>query len=215
MATSVDWDVVETVDDLDKVFKKAISRAEEADEPAVRLEWAEAKSEFYQRRSEKAELNVARQAALDKYPLARDFAEDVRGATPQEIEASAKRFHERVEKLQGEKTAAQQKAVDDDAAQRALAQQQYGTPAAAGTGTPIPPLLEPHEALERRIHQRLADGKGLQDSQSRMDVARWVPDRLRAGIIQSQSNPSYKSTRPGTADDKKIADDRTARKNAR
>lgn len=215
MATSVDWDVVETVDDLDKVFKKAISRAEEADEPSVRLEWAEAKSEFYQRRSQAAEISVARSAALEKYPLAKEFAEDVRGVTPQEIEASAKRFHDRVVKLQGEQVTAKEKAVEDEAAQRALAQQQYGAPAGAGTGTPIPPLLEPHEALERRIHQRLADGKGLQDSQSKLDVARWVPDRLRAGIIQSQTNPSYKSTRPGTADDKKIADDRTARKNAR
>src|SRR5258706_5578265 len=144
MPVQVDWDVVETVDDLDKVFKKAISRAEEADEPSVRLEWAEAKSEFYQRRSQAAEISVARSAALEKYPLAKDFAEDVRGATPQAIEASAKRFHDRVVKLQGEQVTAKEKAVEDEAAQQALARQQYGAPAAAGGGTPVRPLRQRH-----------------------------------------------------------------------
>ena len=215
MPVDVDWEAIEVVEDLDKTFKKAISRAEDEDESAIRLEWAEAKGEFYQRKANKAELSVARQAALDKYPAARDWADEIKGSTPAEIEASAKRIHDRLEARDKAQQETKQQAVEDDAAQRAAAQQQYGTPAAAGTGTPIPPLLEPHEALERRIHQKLADGKGLQDGQSKMDVARWVPDRLRAGIIQSQNNPSYKSTRPGTPDDKKVSDDRTARKAAR
>src|SRR5206468_6672294 len=102
MAVDIDWSLIENVEDLDKPYKKAIARADEEEEPAIRLQWAESKSEFYQRRSQAAELSAARLQALEKYPLAKDFADDVRGSSASEIEASAKRFHERVEKLQGE-----------------------------------------------------------------------------------------------------------------
>lgn len=214
MAVDIDWSLIENVEDLDKPFKKAISRAEEEEEPAIRLQWAESKTEFYQRRADKAELSVARTAALEKYPLAKDFADDVRGASASEIEASAKRFHERVEKLQGEQTKAKQKAADDEAEQRAQAQQQYGSPVGAGGGTPIPPALEDAEAIKQRTWAKLRDGKGMQDAQSKMDFPRFASQRLREGVEQSQNNPSYRSFSRNSADDKKIQDDRTARKNA-
>jgi hypothetical protein len=37
--------------------------------------------------------------ALDKYPLAFAFASDIHDGTPAEIEAQAKHFHERMEKV--------------------------------------------------------------------------------------------------------------------
>lgn len=213
MAVTIDWDGIETVDDLDKTFKKAISRADEAEEPAIRLEWAEAKGQFYQRRSEKAELDVARTRALDKYPLAKDFAEDVRGGTPAEIEASAKRFHERVEKMQGEQAAAKQQAVVEEETSKQMAQQQYGAPAGAGGGTPIPPAMATQQQLEQKIVGKLMKGDGLQASGDKMAFNQWVGGRLREAVVQSQTNPSYKSTRPGSAEDKTVNDDRGSRKN--
>jgi len=212
---AVDVSEFDTIEEVDKAYKKALAKADEADEPAIRAEWAEGKVAFYQLRESKAQLEIAKRDAVEKYPSAKRFIAQITGKTPAEVEASAKSFHDAIEEERKTFEQTKQQAADDEATARAQAQQQYGAPVGAGGGTPIPPLLEPHEALERRIHQRLTDGKGLQDSQSKMDVARWVPDRLRAGIVQSQQNPSYKSTRPGTADDKKISDDRTARKNAR
>src|SRR5438552_13964579 len=99
MAVNVDWDIIESVDDLDKVFKKAIAKADEADEPSVRQEWSEAKAAFWERRASAQALQVAKRDALDKYPLAREFSDDIRGNSPAEIEAAAKRFHERMEKV--------------------------------------------------------------------------------------------------------------------
>lgn len=204
MAVTVDWDSIDSVDDLDKQFKKALARAEEADEPAVRLEWAEAKGQFYERRAAKAELSVAKQAALDKYPLAKDFADEIRGASPAEVEASAKRFHERIEKLQGDQAASKQKAADDETAAKAAAQQAYGAPVAAGGGTPIPPAMEDMEAIKQRTWKKLGEGRGMQDSQSKLDFPRFASTRLREGVIASRTTPRYKD--PGN--EKKVVDDR-------
>jgi hypothetical protein len=204
MAVEIDWSLVESVEDLDKQYKKALARADESDEPALRLEWAERKGEFYERRAAKAELAVAKTAALEKYPLARNFAEDIRGSSASEIEAAAKRFHERVEKIQGEQTAAKQKAVDDEAAARAAAQQQYGAPAAAGGGTPLPPAVEDMEAIKQRTWKKLVEGRGMQDAQSKLDFPRFASTRLREGVIASQTSPRYKN--PGN--EKKVTDDR-------
>jgi len=126
MAVNVDWEVIEGVEDLDKVFKKALARAEEADEAEIRQQWSESKAQFWERRAQAQSLQVAKRDALDKFPLAKDFADDIRGNTPQEIEAQAKRFHERMEKVTADATAAKQKAEEAEAQAKQQAQQQYG-----------------------------------------------------------------------------------------
>lgn len=205
MPVEIDWDVIEAVEDLDKPFKKALSRAEDTDEPGIRLEWAEAKSEFYARRAARAELTAAKMSALEKYPLAKEFAEDIRGSSAAEIEASAKRFHDRLEKMQGEQAAAKKQAEDKEAADRAAAQAAYGTPVGAGAGTPIPPALEDMEAVKQRAWGRLSKGMGMQDSQSKLDFPRFATTRLREGI-EAAASPNARYKNPGK--DTKVGDDR-------
>jgi hypothetical protein len=214
MAVNVDWDVVESVEDLDKVFKKALARADEADEPSVRAEWSEAKSTFWQRRAETQALAGAKRDALDKYPLAKEFADDIRGNTAAEIEAAAKRFHERMEKVTKDaddaKAAAAKKEEDDKAAAAAG----YGAPAGAGGGTPSRPQMQNFEADEKYVMDKLMQGDGLQDPKSKIIQRRWQDDRIKLGFEAAINKPSYRSFSSKSPDDKKITDDRTRRKQA-
>jgi hypothetical protein len=214
MAVNVDWDIIESVEDLDKVFKKAISRAEEADEPAVRQEWSEAKSTFWQRKAEQQLLAGAKRDALDKYPLAKEFADDIKGNSPTEIEAVAKRFHERMEKVTKDADDAKALAVKAEADAKAAATAGYGAPVGAGGGTPSRPAAKGWEELDQRIQDRLAKGDGMQDSQGKMDVARWIPRRVAEAVDASIHNPSYRSFSRQSADDKKVQDDRVKGKRA-
>lgn len=214
MAVNVDWDVVESVEDLDKIFKKAISRAEEADEPEIRQQWSESKASFWERRASVQALAVAKRDALDKYPLAKEFADDIKGSSAGEIEAAAKRFHERMERVTKDAEAAKVKAEEEAADAKQQAIQQYGAPAGAGGGTPARPAVSSFEADEEYIRNRLAAGDGLQDSKSKLVQARWQAGRVARGIEAAIQNPSYRSFSRSGADDKKITDDRTRRKNA-
>ena len=104
---------------------------------------------------------------------------------------------------------AAQKATEDA---QAAARQSYGQPVGAGGGTPSRPALEDTEALRQRVTSRLQKGEGLQDSQGKTDAVRYGNMRLAEGIIQSQTNPSYRSFSRTSPDDRKIQDDRTKRK---
>src|SRR6266516_3050860 len=108
---------------VDRVFKKALAKADDdAAEQEIRGQWSESKAEFWQRRANAQSLQVAKRDALDKYPLAKEFADDIKGSSPAEIEASAKRFHERMEKVTkdaDEKKVAAEKELED-AKQQAL-----------------------------------------------------------------------------------------------
>src|SRR6266480_187486 len=212
MAVNVDWDLVEGVEDLDRVFKKALAKADdEVAESEIRSQWSESKAEFWQRRANAQSLQVAKRDALDKYPLAKEFADDIKGSSPAEIEASAKRFHERMEKVTkdaDEKKVAAEKELED-AKQQAL--QQYGQPAGAGGGTPSRPAQQSFEADDEYIQKRLQNGDGLQDSRSKLVQARWQAARMARGIEAAIQSPSYRSFSRQSADDKKIQDDRTRR----
>jgi hypothetical protein len=192
MAVNVDWDAVEDVESLDKIFKKAIAKADEADEAEIRTQWSESKAQFWERKAQTAALDVARRNALDKYPLAKEFAEDIRGTSPAEIEAQAKRFHERMEKVTKDAEdakAAAQKAEEDA---RAQALQQYGRPAGAGAGSPTPPATDPlsKEAAIQRVHAKLQRGEGMQRGADKMDVITMANERLRQAIdFQREPHP--------------------------
>ena len=212
MAVDVDWTLVEEVADLDKIYKKAIAKAEDDEEAAIRAEWSERKAEFWERRASAAALDVAKRNALDKYPLAKEFAEDIRGGSAAEIEAQAKRFHERMEKASKAADEAEAARVKAEADAKAAAQQQYGQPVGAGGGTPSRPALEDNEALKQRVRDKLARGEGLQRAGDRMDSTRFQNLRFAEGVEAAITNPSYRSFSRMAPDDKKIQDDRTKRK---
>jgi hypothetical protein len=192
MAVDIDWSIVEQVEDLDKPFKKALAKAEEAEEPAIRLEWAEAKGTFYQKQSERTAIQAARDSALVKYPRIKGWEDEVRGGTAAEIEASAKRINDRLEANAAEATAAKQQTQQTQQEIQAQAQQQYGAPAAAGGGSiarPSNELTAKQEAINR-VHAKLQKGEGLQRGGDKMDVITMASERLREAIdFQREAHP--------------------------
>src|SRR6266581_1313658 len=209
---ALDMSEFDSIEDVDVHFKKLLRKApDEEAEATVRTEWSEGKIAFWQNQSQRQALAVAKRDALDKYPLAKEFADDIKGASPAEIEASAKRFHERMEKVTkdaDEKKIAAEKELEE-AKQQAL--QQYGQPAGAGGGTPSRPAQQSFEADDEYIQKKLQNGDGLQDSKSKLVQARWQAARMARGIEAAIQSPSYRSFSRQSADDKKIQDDRTRR----
>ena len=209
---ALDMSEFDSIEDVEVHFKKLLRKApDEEAEAIVRTEWSEGKIAFWQNQSQRQALAVAKRDALDKYPLAKEFADDIKGSSPAEIEASAKRFHERMEKVTkdaDEKKIAAEKELED-AKQQAL--QQYGQPAGAGGGTPSRPAQQSFEADDEYIQKRLQNGDGLQDSKSKLVQARWQAARMARGIEAAIQSPSYRSFSRQSADDKKIQDDRTRR----
>src|SRR5439155_22792750 len=134
-----DFDDIEA---LDKAFKKAIAKADDADEVELKVAHAQAQASFWRQRSERDALEAAKIRALDKYPLAKQFAEDVTGRTGEEMEAKAKRFHEALA-ASGRKTPEEEAADQPELATIEGARAAYGQPAAAGGGaaTPTSPQL--------------------------------------------------------------------------
>src|SRR5436309_13139848 len=149
-----DFDDIEA---LDKAFKKAIAKADEEDEVERKVAHAQAQAAFWRQRSERDALEAAKVRALDKYPLAKQFAEDVTGRSAEEMEAKAKRFHEALA-ASGHKTPEQEAAAADELANRQAAAAAYGQPAAAGGGSANPPSpqLSAREAAIARVHAKLA-----------------------------------------------------------
>jgi hypothetical protein len=210
---SIDISEFDTIDDVDIAFKKALRKApDEEAEATVRAEWQEAKTSFWQSQAQKQQLAGAKRDALDKYPLAKDFAEDIRGNSPAEIEASAKRFHERAEKYVKDAEAAKAAAEQAQADARQQAQQTYGQPTAAGGGSPSRPAVSNYEADEKYIMDKLAAGDGLQGAKDRLVQQRWQAGRIARGIEAAIQNPSYRSFSRNSPDNTKIQDDRTRRK---
>lgn len=214
MAVNVDWDVVESVEDLDKVFKKALARADEADEPKVRAEWSEAKASFWERKASTQALQVAKRDALDKFPLIKGWEDEVRGNSAAEIEASAKRISDRLAAREKEQTEAKATATKTEEDAKAAAQQAYGAPVGAGGGTPSRPQMQNFEADEKYVMDKLMQGDGLQDPKSKIIQRRWQDDRIKLGFEAAINKPSYRSFSAKSPDDKKITDDRTRRKQA-
>jgi hypothetical protein len=210
---AVDVSQFDSVEDLDVYFKKQKAKAPDEDaERAVDSARLEARAEFFEFRATRASLEVAKRDALDKYPLAKEFADMVNGRTPEEITNAAKTVHERLEvKLQTtEKAEADRKAAEE--ATKAAAKASYGTPAAAGGGQPAP-NRNSQEEMEAEVHKRLSDGRGLQDSGSKLLVARWQSGRVADAVNAAITNPSYRSGfRRGEPGDTKVTDDRTRRK---
>lgn len=212
----------DSIEELDKTYKKAIAKADDAEETDLRLAHANARAQFYELRSAQAALDVALRDALDKYPLAKEFREDIRGTSPAEVEANAKRIHERLEAMVGQRTAAQQQAEQTELAAREAARSGYGAPAAAGGGgaSAASPQMTAREEAIQRVQQKLARGEGLQRGNDKMDAIVMMNERLRQAIdFQSQPHPelglgiggSYKGEGPA---DRRITDARVEQRKA-
>lgn len=221
MAVDIDIKDFDDVEALDKAYKKAIAKADEAEESQLRLDHANARAQFFELRSQRAALDVALRDALDKYPLAKEFREDIRGNSPAEVEANAKRIHERLEAMVGQKTAAQQAAEAQEVANRQAAASAYGQPAAATGGQqPATNPLSTREEAIARVQAKLARGEGLQKAADKMDVITASTERLRQAIdFQAQPHPelglgiggSYKGEGPT---DRRVTDARVAQREA-
>src|SRR5665213_1419590 len=137
----------ESIDAIEKHYGKLRKAA--ADEPEkvrdLQIEEREAKADFRDAASAKRELDSHRTAAIAKAGIPEDFHEFVMGGTPEEIDASAAKIKERVEKLTVGKT------NDDDAAARL-----YGRPVNGG-GTPPGPKSSEDEAWIADFQKRFDD----------------------------------------------------------
>lgn len=174
----------DSIDDVDIEFKKRLRKApDEEAEAAVRAEWSEGKAAFWQNQSQKQALAGAKRDALDKYPLAKKFADDIRGNTPAEIEASAKRFSAVMEEATKEAEDAKKAVQDAEATAVEAAQQRYGAPAGAASGAINRPNAQTakQEAIAR-VHEKLQRGEGLQHGRDKMDVITMGNERLREAI---------------------------------
>lgn len=202
----VDWDVIESVDDIVKVFKKAKARAEPEEEAALFQQEAETKTEFWRRQAQAAKLDSTRVSVLAKYPSLKGWEDEIRGSTPEELEASAKRINDRLEANAKEADNAKAAAAKAEADAKAQAAQQYGQPVGAGGGTPSRPPAEGWEANDQFIRGRLQRGEGLGDAKGKIAFGSWVGQRVAEAAEASRTNPSYRSFRPDT--DRTISDDR-------
>lgn len=145
----------ESVEAIRKHFGKLIKDAEDPDKPSLQLQQAEAIAAFSDARAAAAERKGWLRDALDKYPAAKELPELVTGSTQEEIEASAAKVHERVQKL----TAASAASAGDDAARKL-----YGDPITPGQGTPPPPRASDDEKFiadfQKRYNDNNANGGG-------------------------------------------------------
>lgn len=208
MAVDIDIKDFDTIEELDKAYKKAIAKADDDEEAQLRLDHANARASFFEFRASRASLDVALRDALDKYPLAKEFREDIRGNTPAEVEANAKRIHERLEAMVGQKTEQQKATEAAELATREAARTAYGTPAAAGSGaTPASPQMTKREEAISRVRQRLEKGHGMQGGDGKLDVITMTNERLRQAIdFQATPHPelglpiggSYKGEGPNS-----------------
>jgi hypothetical protein len=133
----------DSVEAIRKHFGKLIKDAEEGDQPALKLQQAEAIAEFSDARAAAADRKAWVREAIDKFPGAKDFPELVTGTTAEEIEASAEKVQERVQKLAATNTA------DDEGARKL-----YGDPIAPGTGTPPGPRKSDDEVFIADFQKR-------------------------------------------------------------
>jgi hypothetical protein len=103
-----------------------------------------------------------------------------------------------------------------DAVARFQAQQQYGTPAGAGGGSPSRPTQRStSQEAEDFIHDRLKKGDGLGDSAGKLAFARWVGPRIADAAEASINHSSYRSFSRQSVDDRKVQDDRKPNRGGR
>lgn len=168
----------ESISALEKEFKARIAKAEEGEVQAIEREMADAKVEFLSAQIQARDLQDARRAAVQKYPFAADWAEELRGNTAEEIEAHAAKIHERMEKFQtqraedgGQPTPQQQQ---PDPNQPDPAVMAYGQPGVGGQGAPAPAPDRERELF----HKLVGSGGGKNRNMTAAEASEY--QRLRA-----------------------------------
>lgn len=197
-----------TIDEIEKDFNAKIAATEDATEKAeLRAQKAEARAEFRitameNKAREDAEAREAQvrerersawtREALVEYPLAAQFPELVRGNSEEEIKASAKATHERINRFAEEtKTAAlataspPPPATTQNANEPVIrqAQQAYGAVTGAGGGQPPDNSPESEKILQNYVEKYNYGQRGKFFGE-RVDVSPSQTDeyvRLRGG----------------------------------
>jgi len=166
-----------SLEEIDADFKGKIDASEDSDTKAVLIEQrAEAKADFRTAQTEarfKAEADAReaqirareRQAwmkeALVEYPLAQQMPELLAGDTEEAIKDSAKKTHERIQKIQNDAAAAVKPAGDTSQQQQIVDQatQAYGS-VAVGGGNPPPEVSAREQFLQEYATKYNSDRSG-------------------------------------------------------
>lgn len=173
----------ESLADIDKAFKRRIAEASEADLPGIKLELSEAKLEFMTQREAARSLADARRSILDQYPRAKDFEDLVQGSSPEEIEAQAKKLHERLESLVPQATPPQ--ATPEPARGPDPATMAYGQPGVGGAAVP-PPASD----RQRELFQKMRGvGGGKSRNMSKAESEEYIRTRLPQVLAVTKANP--------------------------
>ena len=200
---AIDVSQFETIEELDKVYRRRINQATEEDEPEVKNEYLEASALFWKAQAGRAALDKAKVEALDKFPFAKQFPDLVSGNSPEEITNSAKRVHERWEQGLKDAAVAQTASAAATDAERQEAAAAYGAPAGGGGGAEAQQSIPREEELKKTVRTRLEAG----DAPTRMQASQFSAVRFREAVEQAQGpNPSFR--RPA---DRKVQDDRARR----
>lgn len=179
----------ESLSDIDKAFKRRLAEAADAEVPAIERELADAKVEFLSGQLQARELQDARRAALDKFPHAKEWEDMITGATAAEIEASAQKIHERMEKFQPQGEP-QQQAPQTPQAPRTPdpATQAYGQPGVGGAGAPSPGPDREKELEGKLIGVGGGQGRNITRNES-SELFRMRAKRALAIALQEKGTP--------------------------
>jgi hypothetical protein len=123
-----------SLEEIDKHYKAQIDATEDAVAKAdLRVQQADDRAAFREAQALARERESWKREALSEFPGAKEIPELVSGSTEDEIKASAKAAHERVQKLSGKPADGRQTQTD----LQQQAKSAYGTAGGVGGGTAV------------------------------------------------------------------------------
>lgn len=177
----------ESVEEIDGHYKRQLAKADEEQMSGIREEWLNAKNDFLSEQLAATTLRQARMDAVIQFPDVAEWRDELQGTTPEEVQAHAKRIHDRLEAM---KPAAPPEPSPEEAARAA-----YGNPGAAGNAAPIDTTPET-EQLKQRVWGKLQRGEGMQDAASKNDQFAFSSIRIREAFDTARTSPNFKPTGP-------------------
>lgn len=192
----------ESMAELERDFKKRIAGAEDAAVPGIEREMADAKVEFLSAQIAARELQDARRAAIQKYPAAADWEDELRGETAEQIEAHAAKIHERMAKFQEQRSEDGQQAPPQQQApeQPDPAVMAYGQPGVGGQGAPAPAPDRERELY----HKVIGSGGGKNRNVTGAEAAEYQRMRMARALDLALKNKGVPIGLGGNADRRKV-----------
>jgi hypothetical protein len=168
----------ESIADIEKQFKRRIAEASEEELPSIKLELAEAKVDFMSQRESARALEDAKRRAFEQFPRAKDFSDLVRGGTAEEIEAEAKKIHDRMESLAPAQPQPEPQQPDP-------ATMAYGQSGVGGAGNPPPASNRQRELFDKMK----GIGGGRRRNMSAAESEEYIRMRLPQVLKVTKDNP--------------------------